>query len=474
LAPARTTWPTAELDELGLDIAITTSRLLANERDWIRRRVERFRLLDDARVQRHISVDCILPPAALGGQVEGIFVLPIALPIKDRMRTFDMRDESDTALPILTRPENATVANVLLQTQAEELLSVDLLDEDVRADLGRITGDVPQLASDDERRDEVTKALASFRASVRATAPTVLTRAEAQRNQIWMDSSMRALINLLASRFILFTRIRGVAGERRVLKFEYEERLQPHVHKEHNAVARHAIALWHNRWQALALAPTEFLFPTRGIYGASSYHAELLVPDDLVVRRADLQRVYNYFRQTDGARRVLANEPIELDHDIGQRNAHVMGAGVQPGERIDVLEGFDTVEDGWVRFDIDLRLGALLLPLVLVGLTTVTLVTGVVLALCGVAADHDEVVLLVAVPGAIAATLVPVGSERITRRLFVGMRAMIFLAATTELAAAGTLALAIGTEWTIAVWVVAAIPSLVALAVLLLAGLRKA
>lgn len=91
--------------------------------DWVKRRVESVEFLNAATIVRRVSIDfrvrSWLPKPKLDWYGQGIHYLPLALLDKQPLQAFDLRDESDTALPLLTRRKNASIAAGALVTAAQ-------------------------------------------------------------------------------------------------------------------------------------------------------------------------------------------------------------------------------------------------------------------------------------------------------------------------------------------------------------------
>jgi hypothetical protein len=244
-------WPGEVIEERAGDIAEAADVLLRYQGAWRHRRVETVTVLSHEQMRRHVSIDFTVPE----GQREGLrispdeFVVPLALLDKRALVNFDLRNEEQHSIPLLTADQHRAIVRELLY----RLLDDELPDEGFEA-AGELIEDV--LA--DEPQD-VEARIAALEAAHGVELP-----------------DFRATASELSRRFILWAIVRGV-DRRRVFKFAYEEPL--------------------GRGPGFV-----FGFEAQGCTEALSYHLEVAVPDDLKARRTRLV-------DTATRRRLAAGEP---------------------------------------------------------------------------------------------------------------------------------------------------------------------
>ena len=223
-------WPGEVIEERAGDIAEAADVLLRHQAAWRHRRAETITVLSHEQVRRHVSVDFTVPQA----QREGLrisaeeFIVPLALLSKRPLVHFDLRNEEQHAIPLLTAEQHRTIARELLQRQ---------LDDDVDA------GGLIEAVLADEPR-EVEAEIAALE----------------QAHGIEL-ADFRATAIVLSRYFIAWAIVRGV-DRRRVFKFAYDE-----------PVGQKSFV---------------YLVGAPGCTEAESYHLEVAVPADLKARRTRL------------------------------------------------------------------------------------------------------------------------------------------------------------------------------------------
>jgi hypothetical protein len=220
-------WPGEVIEERAGDIAEAADVLLRHQAAWRHRRVETITVLSHEHVRRHVSVDFTVPEA----QRERLrlsaeeFIVPVALLSKRPLVHFDLRNEEQHAIPLLTAEQNRMIARELLHRQLDDELAADELIEAVLAD---------------ERRD----------------VEAEITALEAAHGVELPD--FRATAIVLSQYFIAWAIVRGL-DRRRVFKLAFDE-----------PVGRKSFV---------------YLFGAPGCTEAESYHLEVAVPEDLKARR---------------------------------------------------------------------------------------------------------------------------------------------------------------------------------------------
>lgn len=249
------------------DVALGTDLLplvLAPD-EWIRRRVEQIRFLDDRSYERRVSVDFEVPARP---RVQP-FLVPVALLRKEPMTTFDLRDEGGNSLCLLTKRENAHIAWSLLVAMGEIVLG-DTLASAVQRELKVIAEEAEPVA---------TQALDRF---AKSDAGTVLLS----------DPGFERLAYDLVQNFLLLTSVTHDPGRRRVLKFSYVEGpIEATLSVE----------------ESLALSPLNIELEVPGIEFAGSYHLEVLAPENLEISSASLAAEHSAGSSED--RRFLFDGP---------------------------------------------------------------------------------------------------------------------------------------------------------------------
>jgi hypothetical protein len=230
-------WPGEVIEERAGDIAEAADVLLRYQGAWRHRRVETITVLSHEQMRRHVSIDFTVPE----GQREGLrisaeeFVVPLALLEKQPLVHFDLRNEEQHSIPLLTADQHRVIARELLY----RLLDDELPDEGFEAAGGLIE----DLLADEPL--DVGDRIAALEAAYGVEL-----------------ADFRAIAAELSRRFILWAIVRGV-DRRRVFKFAYEE--------------------------PLGSGPGfVFGFDAQGCTEALSYHVEVVVPDELKARRTHL------------------------------------------------------------------------------------------------------------------------------------------------------------------------------------------
>jgi hypothetical protein len=244
-------WPAELLEARAVEIAEAADVLLRYQAAWRHRRVETITVLSHEQVRRHVSIDFTVPEE----QREGLrisadeFVVPLALLTKRPLVHFDLRNEEQHAIPLLTAEQHRTIARELLYRQLES----DEADDAVMAAAGELIEAV--LADEPQELESQIAAL------------------EAAHGVELAD--FRATATVLSHFFIVWAIVRGL-DRRRVFKFAVDE--------------------------PVGRAGFVYFIGARGCTEAESYHVEVAVPADLKARSTVL---------LDAAtgRRLAAGEP---------------------------------------------------------------------------------------------------------------------------------------------------------------------
>lgn len=252
--------------------------LIGNWDDWVKRRVEQIELVSDASAKRRISVDFRLDSDVFVEAVidEGeattprkMHYVPLTLLKKAPFANFDLRDESGTALPLLTRRKTATIGAATLAAAARWMVVEQLLKHGANPELTetlasseidfdletlqipkQIEADFINLCAfpytrrvddDDERtakeiRDDMLKATVG-----KTPIPVRDWKWERDSKGKWhakdidyptwilgifQDHILNSLIFDLTRLYIVAAPVEAEPGRRRIIKLEYEEHLR--------------------------------------------------------------------------------------------------------------------------------------------------------------------------------------------------------------------------------------------------------
>jgi len=223
-------WPGEVLEGRAAEIADAADVLLRYQSAWRHRRVETITVLSHEQVRRHVSIDFTVPVA----QREGLrisadeAVVPLALLTKRPLVHFDLRNEEQHAIPLLTSEQHRTIARELLYRQLD--------DEGYEA-----AGDLIETVLADEPQD-VEAEIAALEAAHGVEL-----------------ADFRSTAAVLSRYFIAWAIVRGL-DRRRVFKFAFDE-----------PVGRRSFV---------------HLIAAHGCTEAESYHVEVAVPADLKARSA--------------------------------------------------------------------------------------------------------------------------------------------------------------------------------------------
>ncbi len=102
-------------------------QLVGSWKGWVRRRVESISYETANAIRRRVSVDLRMLPEFLSEPVvlwgdQPIHYVPIAQLRKQRFVQFDLRDEQDRALPLVTRRRNSAITAAMLSAAAQSVV----------------------------------------------------------------------------------------------------------------------------------------------------------------------------------------------------------------------------------------------------------------------------------------------------------------------------------------------------------------
>jgi hypothetical protein len=380
--------------------------LLRRPTDWIHRRVESIRFIDDRTVERRVSIDFTLPPWATVPWV------PLALLRKEKLRSFDLRSANNESVPVLTRHQNGSVAFNALKAEAETAIG----------------GAVPQ---DIQRELEVISTGSSGPANAAYTR--LRTGSTAAHRSLAGSRALVAFANLLVGNFILLAAVDSPPGVRAILKFCYEETLPEREESFMNALT----------WLGWRRFPIDFAAPA--VADSSSYHFEIEAPQDVDISAASLRAEHTEFGSS-------------TDLDGGERKrVHLYLSDVPYGSAGKVSVLLRAQRAGFLR--------AALTTTVL----TAGLLIACRIALGSIADDFGPAVtLLLVVPALLAAYLVRPGEHALVTTLLRGVRMMVLVSGSCAVAAAAILVAGVEGAWLCVTWtVLAAIAGICCLGVVL-------
>ncbi len=263
-------------------------QLFINSSAWVVRRVEHVTFLDECTVRRGVSIDYVPPPDAVticrpGGQ--HVRVLPLAIMRRKSLVNFDLRDHDGRALPLLGLRQNQALTLAAVRAWAAATL-----DEQAES-LSRETDEF----LDDVVAGDQTELWRAYKRMWTAEPGTQLQR-------LGKDQLFRAVLDRLANSFVLYGLHEGPIGERRVIKFSYDEPLAlryakasyqtPHdingkrQDKYENTMLRPLG--WTALRAAMGFSTTRIVFPVPAAELAASFHFEISAPPEVSIVKATL------------------------------------------------------------------------------------------------------------------------------------------------------------------------------------------
>jgi hypothetical protein len=426
-------------NETYLTIGPALLDLVLTRRTWVHRRVDHIEFIDDVRVRRSVSVDFTLPrwqkyKDAISVLPSGFCLVPVALPRKGLLRGFDVRDEAGSALPVLTKRQTQRLGILLLIGRAvvvkkEKAIREDL-DVNTETELAKLVlEDSPSKAG-----QSYEQLLGAYKKSSSALLRALAT-----------DDVLPALMADLAKHFILCAVLRAAPGERRIIKFSYEEYLRLRT-----PARRLGWISGTNIRGLLGWGPVEFdAQVTVGV--SESSHVEIPTPNELFLERAELLG------------------PFEADEPRGE-----LGDG--PAERAHLHGSFSRARDCDLELSIRLQPGGIVTAALLTCLLVVAFLGGGLVArITWNAQPVGEVpaLILLAIPGLFAAYFFTPGRHRLLRKAFAGLQAVVLGLATLSLLAAALIAVKSPPIGRLGPWFALTLLSVVALVIVWVARSRS-
>lgn len=416
------TWPEERYSEAAWPVALACLQLLSDEPRWIHRRVETVDLLTQELVRRQISVDFTLPEPLLDDLRigdRGPWCAPIAILEKRPLRNFDLR-EHDEWRPILGASTGGPIAAGVVTAAAQLAIAPETLEPDVASLLARIA------------RSDL--------AESRAAMEQLHSRAEhaAQIATILADETSGYFLATFAESYMLIALL-GEARGRRILKYAYDEhlRLGGHASRPRRLARRLG-------WSPFVI---DVAVPTAA--HAASYHAEVIVPEEL---RLDAWIVDT---RTD----ELLSTDIERSVDRASLHAPRVALDAEP-----LLVTAIVAE----RADLPT------LAFATSAVTSLLLLCGAIFGNFGTPTAGSAVALLLAGSVLFATTVARSGEHRLVRGIFAGPRWLLSIVAVAALAAAASVAFGADDRVRDVIWYSAGGLSLVACLILAVGFLRAA
>jgi hypothetical protein len=238
-------WPGEEIEERASDVAVAADVLLRRPAAWRHRRVETLTVLSHEQVRRQVSIDFTVPEdyrELLRLSDAGEHAVPLAVLEKRPLVHFDLRDEGQRSVPLLTADQGRTIGRELLYQALDADLSAQEADEEA-VTLAASPLIEAILADDPRRLEDRIEALAAD-------------------HRLDTLTEFRATADVLSRGFVLWAVVNGLE-RRRVLKFGSDEPFT----------------------QVRGLTA---LYDTPGCTQAASFHVEVAVPPDLRARTTTL------------------------------------------------------------------------------------------------------------------------------------------------------------------------------------------
>ncbi|MDA0179733.1 hypothetical protein OJ997_05470 [Solirubrobacter phytolaccae] len=365
--------------------------LVVSDANWVHRRVETIDILSTELSRRTVSVDFTVPPTLRSPlQVaKGEVLVPIATLEKAPLRHFDLRDERGGVVPCLEQRANGEIATHALV----ELATLALEDAEMPSPGDRLRADLRTIAT--ARRSPAEAALSGLYQAADSGDP--------ECSLVLADEIFALLLSILATDFILFAVVES-AERRRVLKYGYDEPLADQRSQRLRLV------------QGLGLAPLAFQIDVPVAAGCRSYHAEVVIPEELRLSYAELVDGRSGEALADG----------DIDSDRGALHAPDVDVLAQP--ELLVAIGAE-------------RAGFITVAACVTGAITLALWAGATLLPPDPTQAAPSVAILFASSALVSGALTQRGEHRLVSAFFAPLRGLLGLAALVALVAASVLAL---------------------------------
>lgn len=264
-------------------------KLIIKSADWVIRRVEHVAFIDECTVRRRVSIDYVAPQDGVvfcrpGGQE--MRILPLAIMRRKSLVKFDFRGHDGHAVPLLGLRENQALTLAVIRAWAAATLEGHEISGPLCA---KISGFLDDVVAGDQT--ELRRAYGRMWGAGK----------DSQLQFLGKDHHFRAVLDRIADNFVLYGLHEGTFGERRLIKFSYDEPFTLRYTKSTYQPGRQDgkgpsegkdIFLRRSGWTALSAAmgfsPTRIKFPVPAAELASSFHFEISAPPEVVIMNSVL------------------------------------------------------------------------------------------------------------------------------------------------------------------------------------------
>lgn len=429
------------LDEVIRRVGASALDAFLDQRAWIHRRVEAvtFPARNDPIVRRRVSVDFTIPDGLEASSIEpsapnngseksgAYFYVPVSVLRKwPPVLRLDLRTGEDEAIPLLTREQNGVADGALLLALAESIAGAGQLASTDVPDLLRTITEEPG----DRARDALIKLL-----------PPDPVDDDEVRSALRSDLQFLELAGGLVDNTLLWLRVHGSTGERKLVKIAYD-------------VARELdVSAWDA--EAFGILPLQATVETPHIGSTGSYHLAVVSPapldivDASIVLKRRATPLYNVdegdevARCSAGLSRELAG-PLHTDEPAGVR-LHASAEGRQArfyiaGDR----DGYF----GQLLVSIAVQKQGLLQGAAVAASLVTALLLGYAIAFADIAKHPERFTsVLLLVPGLLAYLVVRPGDHALAREFLAGTRRTLLIVGLLPIVCAVTLAIGESESW---------------------------
>ena len=384
----------AELDAL----ARSLRTLMLFPKTWIHRRVHDVELTDHASACSRISVDFTLP-AGLPIEERKRIIVPLGFLGRDPLERFDLRDEAERTIPLITLAQSHELGYRSVVGLAEATL---------RGRRKESSGDATLLHPRNDAAFRLAFALepSPRQASEPAESVAEVDHAQRQLAELRAVPALQSLISNFVSQFPILAGVAYEPGRRRVLKYAYEVHLQAGRKQASTGTRR-------------SRADIAFMFAD--VSFTNSFHMTVRAPKELVFQEVKVL-------VAPPAMSSQLRKPPGDDTRVITRDVRAVPSG------------------GWLTVLANLQLDPVGLASAVVELSggiTAVLLAGCALHLAGLNASETGVTAAVAVaaavPGIFAAFLVPEAGKPLIERFAGTARRILFIVGVAPVVAAVSL-----------------------------------
>lgn len=401
------------------EMAAMVWELLRNQQNWIHRRVETIDILSGEMVKRSMSVDFTVPgsmrSALAAGRSDG-YLVPLAMLGKERRRNFSVRDESGGAVPVLGQSSNGRIAAAALRFGVE-FAAGERVSREAEVRLEKIVS---------HPGEESYPAIYEF----------LNEQFEGNGSELgWIfgDSYLTGMTAGLVNEYLLIAEVDDLSS-RRVLKVSFEEIV--------GTLARRTLL------ESLGLRPLTMSIPVYGPESSTSYHVELVVPEELKFELVAL-------------RDRFTREPFAIERDVDRAALHTPWVDEQ-GDWTVVVR---------IRME---RLGFPTQALLASSFTSAVLSAGLWAEAFSNSEMAPAVSLLLGGSAIVSGFGFSAGEHSLLRAIFFPLRLLLAISLVSALAAAAAVAFDLSESVSFVVWEVAAVASVLVTAILTVTLMRSA